>query len=92
MLIWNGDKILRRIETQSGDIKSQLANSIADRARSLCPVKTGALRRSIKAGPASVEVNEDYAMAVELGTAKRAARPFVRPAIEQSNENDINLI
>ena len=92
MLTWHGDSVLKRIEAQAGDIKGRLAGSIADRARSLCPVKTGALRRSIKADKDTVEVSEDYAALVELGTAKRAARPFVRPAIEQSNENDINLI
>lgn len=89
MLIWNGDKVLDRIERQSGDIKRRTATAIADRARFLCPVKTGNLRSKIKAGPDSVEVNADYAGAVELGTAKRAAQPFVRPAIEQVKETDI---
>lgn len=89
MLIWNGDKVLQRIERQSGDIKRRTATVIADRARFLCPVKTGYLRSKITAGPDSVEVNADYAGAVELGTAKRAAQPFVRPAIEQVKETDI---
>ncbi len=89
MLTWHGDKIMNRIERQSIDIKRRAAGAIADRAKVLCPVKTGNLRSKIVAGEDSVEVNADYAGLVEFGTAKRAAKPFVRPAIEQINKNDV---
>lgn len=89
MIIWHGDKILNRLERQAPDITGRIAQAIADKARQLCPVKTGRLQRSIKATKDTVEVTEDYAGAVEFGTAKRAAKPFVRPAIEQLKETDI---
>lgn len=89
MLRWHGDRVLKRIERQSCTIKSRVAKAIADRARFLCPVKTGNLRSKIEARSDSVEVNADYAGVVEFGTAKRAAQPFVRPAIEQVKETDI---
>ena len=89
MLIWNGDRIVKRIEAQSSVIKSRIARAIAAKARVLCPVKTGNLRSKIVAGKNSVEVNADYAGVVEFGTSKRAAQPFLRPAIEQVNKTDI---
>lgn len=89
MLIWHGDGVLRKMEKDSADVKAQIANAIADRAKFLCPVKSGALRASISAGAEIVEVTEDYAGLVEFGTATRAAKPFVRPAIEQVQETDI---
>ena len=89
MLKWHGDKVMNRIERQSIDIKRRTAGAIASRAKVLCPVKTGNLRSKIVAGEDSVEVNADYAGLVEFGTAKRAAQPFVRSAIEQVNQTDI---
>lgn len=60
--------------------------AVAQDARALCPVQTGTLRDSI-----AVRVQEDgaagevaasapYAVCVELGTAGRAAHPFLYPA------------
>ena len=90
MMIWHGDKILTRIEKQSASIKSGVAQVIADKAKKLCPVDSGALQASIGATEDGIEVTEDYAGAVELGTAEMAAKPFVRPAIEQFSKNDLD--
>lgn len=90
MLRWHGDKIVSRIEKQSASITGCIARTIAEKARRLCPVKTGALQKSIKATDDGVEVTEDYAGAVEFGTATRAAKPFMRPAIEQLKKSDID--
>ena len=60
--------------------------AVAQDARTLCPVQTGRLQGSI-----AVRVKEDgaagevvagapYAACVELGTADRAAHPFLYPA------------
>lgn len=88
-LVWNGNKVLRQIERQTTPLVGRISERIADRARQLVPVKSGKLKQSIRATNDGVEVGEDYAAAVELGTATRAARPFLRPAIEQFNEQDL---
>lgn len=82
------DELLGVLSGLGGDIKGALATglgkgakSIQKNAKMLCPVKTGALRNSIKT---SVEVkdteidgkvytNLDYAVYVELGTGQRGA-------------------
>ena len=56
-------------------------------AKKLCPVDTGRLRNSITHqldGKESVYIgtNVEYAPYVELGTNKRAAQKFLRPAAE----------
>ncbi len=89
MMTWHGKAVMDRIERQSPSIVKSISTAIADRARRIVAVKTGALRDSIKVTADGIEVGEDYAGAVELGTHKRAAQPFIRPAIEQSSENDL---
>lgn len=60
--------------------------AVAQDARALCPVQTGTLRDSIavrvqESGAAGeVVACAPYAVCVELGTAGRAAHPFLYPA------------
>lgn len=77
------------------------AYSIAQRARSIVPVDTGTLRRSIthnlsRSGlSAGVGLARDdfenphYWRFVEFGTRYRPARPFFRPAAESERETFI---
>lgn len=71
----------------------ELANKIRDDARALAPVKTGALRRSIRVenvyDPATKMVEFHvgwdksiawYGMLVEFGTEHAAPQPHLRPA------------
>lgn len=56
-------------------------------AKKLCPVDTGRLRNSITHAQydENTEVigsNVEYAPYVELGTSRKGARPFLRPAAE----------
>ena len=68
----------------------QLAKAAAERAQQLVPVKTGALRDSIegvvdydqRGFVGRVDAHDFKAGWVEFGTVRRAARPFLRPAIE----------
>lgn len=61
---------------------------IRDESAALCPVESGALRGSIRAETVmngalvcgTVTAGEDYAAAVELGTYRQAAKPFLAPA------------
>lgn len=58
-------------------------------AKRLCPVDTGRLRNSIThalgAGGLTVYIgtNVEYGPYIELGTSKREARPFLRPAAQE---------
>lgn len=65
------------------------AGMVADLARQLCPVDTGALRASIRVEPAAPALvmhvkagggAVDYAQWVEWGNSRSAAQPFLTPA------------
>lgn len=88
-LIWHGDKVVQRAGSITPGIIRRISERIAERARQIVTVKSGKLQRSIKATDNGVVVTEDYAGAVELGTATRAAKPFLRPAIERFSEQDL---
>ena len=65
---------------------------VESQAKSLAPVDTGALRRSINTKPAtgttkataSVGTNVEYAIHQEFGTRKQPAQPFMHPAAQLS--------
>lgn len=62
-----------------------------DHAKKICPVDTGRLRNSIThthdENAAYIGTNVEYAPYVELGTSKKGARPFLKPAAtEHSSE------
>lgn len=67
---------------------SQGAEIAAEAARGMCPVRTGALRSSIKTEcsgtHAEISANCSYAGYVEFGTYKMAARPFMVPGLYSS--------
>lgn len=75
----------------------QGAQAMADSASSKAPVDTGQLRDSIEAqeqGAMSWEVvaDTDYAAAVELGTVRTAAQPYMLPAFDAEKDNVIEAI
>ena len=88
-MIWHGDRAYRKIADRAPSITSRIAEVIADRARQNAPEKSGDLKRSIHADGNSVIADAGHASVVELGTATRAAQPYMRPAIEQFNEQDL---
>lgn len=55
-------------------------------AKAYCPVDTGRLRNSISHAvnyfDAYIGTNVEYAPYVELGTSKRKAHPYLKPAVE----------
>lgn len=71
-------------------------NVIAEEARRLVPVDTGALQSTIGVEVEGETVNlvaggdgVDYQAYVEFGTSKMAAQPYMRPAIDtKKNEAD----
>lgn len=83
------------VRTHLGDVVQKTSYAIAQRARTLAPVATGALKASIEStsrgmsgrvGVSGVSINgqrpEVYWRFVEFGTVKMAARPLFRGATE----------
>ncbi len=93
MLIWHGKKVMKSLEGKSPGIKKHIAEVIAENARQIVPVKTGTLKSTIKVTGGDTVVaggnKAPYAGAVEYGTSKRAAQPYIRPAIERLTDADI---
>lgn len=67
---------------------SDIGNQVAEDARRMAPVETGALRDSIQSEVSGsgtettvrVGSNLEYAIYVEMGTSNQGAQPFLRPA------------
>ncbi|MHB1001279.1 MAG: HK97-gp10 family putative phage morphogenesis protein [Armatimonadota bacterium] len=82
---WRGELFKRLLFTGLDERMDEVAQAIADEAKSLAPVRTGALRDSIewiKIGDERfVGAGVPYAMQVEYGTSRSQAQPFLRPAI-----------
>ena len=72
------------------------AHAAAQSARELCPVRTGALRASIKAESsgthAQISADCPYAGYVEFGTYKMAARPFMVPGLYSAREKIVSAV
>jgi HK97 gp10 family phage protein len=85
---------MERIE----EIVSHYAGLIEERAKTLVPVKTGALRASITTHlnglVAEVTAGEglSYAVVVEYGGHNRPSQPFMRPAIEAYADEFVRAI
>lgn len=62
------------------------ANAVCAEAKALCPVETGHLRESVRVraenGNRTVFTDCEYAAAVEFGTSRRSAQPFLSRAAE----------
>lgn len=80
------------------------ANIIRDEARRKVPIKTGTLKKSIvsiqrkaqnglitfSVTPSKGKTNDGwYAHFVEFGTSHSSAKPFLRPAFDQSNNESL---
>lgn len=82
-------ELMQELENGAGGIVSAIGERVAQSARELCPVDTGALRDSIEVSvqgnSAVVSANTDYAAYVEFGTSKMPARPYLVPALIQNS-------
>ena len=72
-----------------------VAKMVMETSRKNAPEDTGNLKKShkaVKAGKgAEIQVNAKYAAAVEYGTYKMNAQPYLRPAILQHKKQIANL-
>lgn len=84
-------QVIVAVKTGSDEISKNVAEAIAEYARILVPVRTGALKISIdvSGGGNSYEVSaestaggapREYAGYVEYGTSRMAAQPYMHPA------------
>lgn len=97
MLIWHGNKIMRRVEKDAGRLRLCLGRTVVTNARRLVPVRTGDLKGTIRVEEEGEAVmvragddKVDYAGKVELGTDRQAAQPYLRPAGEQVSQSDVS--
>lgn len=76
----------------------EICGGTAERyAKQICPVDTGNLRnsiahRQISENTEQVGTNVHYAPYVELGTYKMAAKPYLRPAVEDHRQEYEKII
>ena len=78
-------ELAEKLQSACEDARDTAAREIADAARQRCTVKTGRLRDSIAAREGGVvSATAPYAAAVELGTYRRAATPFLAPAMRDA--------
>lgn len=83
----NVPQVTAEIRRRIIKIANETAYEAAEIAKGLCPVDTGFLRESIRVEQTGgnrlkVVVDAEYAAAVEYGTSKSEAQPFLRPALE----------
>jgi len=84
-LEWAAEIVKKAADPEKLDrIVNELGETGLDVASSICPVRTGYLKSTIAHVHTSmtsvVSVGARYAIFVEFGTWKMAARPFMRPA------------
>ncbi len=84
-----GDRVMRKFEGDVPGIIHRIAEIIAEKAKRIVVVLSGKLKNSISADGNTVVAETDYAAAVELGTATRAAQPYFRPAIKKFSKADL---
>lgn len=90
------DAVLAGVRTDVAEAVRKAAEAVAEEARRMCPVDTGALRNSIAVSSdgsrAEVIAGKDYAVFVEFGTYKTAAQPFLVPALLVSADAAMDII
>lgn len=94
---WYGNKIIRRVEKDATKLRGCIGQVVKKNARRLVPVKTGALKATIRVeedGDSTVVIagddKVDYTVKVELGTEHQQAQAFLKPAVEQIAQSDVN--
>lgn len=90
---WRGAAVKQALDDAVQTAMQQVAEEAKAEAQSLAPVLTGLLRSSVFAqvdarggsGRRTLVIGADapYALYVELGTSRRAATPFIRPAVDR---------
>jgi HK97 gp10 family phage protein len=103
---WSPDKITAEVEKKAMDRLQKAGEVVAKAARQKVPVDTGKLRETIRVTRLPGDPKQDirvyagsrkkgeayYAHMVEYGTVKMKAKPFLRPALNQSKTEIMNIM
>jgi len=103
---WHPEQITAEIEKKAMDRLEKAGEVVAAKARSLVPVKTGKLKDTIRVvrlkGDPKLNIRvyagnrikggAFYAHMVEYGTVKTKAKPFMRPALNGSKGDTMNIM
>ena len=91
---WNDKEVIAKIAAISGGVAEKGAEMVAADARRMVPVKTGALKKSIRVSKSKFKDgghivsmgggDQYYGSFVELGAAGKSAHPFLRPALARN--------
>lgn len=88
-------EVLAKVTAACVKSLAEAGKLIETRAKFLCPVDTGNLRRSITSDvdglTAEIGTNVHYAPHVEFGTRRSKAQPYLRPAGDNSRTDVENL-
>lgn len=83
----NTDKALEELQRKMDMALTAIGATAEGHAKDYCPVDTGRLRNSISNthddDSAYIGSNVEYAAYVELGTSRRKAKPYLKPAVTQ---------
>lgn len=83
----NADKALEELQRKIEMALIAIGATAESHAKDYCPVDTGRLRNSISNtrddDSAYIGSNVEYAAYVELGTSRRKAKPYLKPAVTQ---------
>jgi len=86
---WYGDEFQDKLAIHLEEALKDSAVAIELQAKELCPVRTGALQESIdnKVEGLVADIGSDipYARYVEMGTRRKQAQPFLRPALYETD-------
>jgi HK97 gp10 family phage protein len=88
----------KRMRRNIADQFEILGEEMVDLARSIVPVRTGFLRDSIFHQVVESDLNltfgatADYADYVEFGTSRMAARPYIRPAFDATEQKILDAL
>ena len=89
-LDWQGDEVLSRIRSASGDALMAAGNRVLEASNAMCPVDTGRLRASghvsMDGNNVTVSYDTPYAIYVHEGTRYMSGRKFLENAI---NDNGV---
>lgn len=83
----NSAAVLRALQAATHEGLTEIGKSVVSHAQERVPVDTGALRDSIETtvegDTLTVGSDKEYAAAVETGTYRMAARPYLKPAMAE---------
>ena len=97
---WYGDKVFDLFLDSNVEAIEDANKVIEKNTKNITPVDTGKLKKSIESKVKEEEeevigtigTKVDYGLFVEIGTRKKAAKPFLRPGLAKSSSRILKII